>query len=98
MPGRTTNDDSDWSDDEQSEIETSVLLGYPDGVISKQEDIDDAAVSRIGGHPVRLVVCLSCIFSNSNIILFFCWSFASIFFLTGVVTIYLSTYPTGRPS
>ena len=50
----------DWSDseeeDERSDVETSVLLGIPDGEIEKQEDISDAAVSRIGGHPVRLFI------------------------------------------
>ncbi|EJD07484.1 uncharacterized protein FOMMEDRAFT_137786 [Fomitiporia mediterranea MF3/22] len=50
--------DPDWSDsdeeDDRSDIETSVLLGIPDGLIEKQEDLDDAAVSRIGGHPAFL--------------------------------------------
>ena len=64
MPTRIGDDSSDWSDDdERSEIETSVLLGIPDGTITKESDMDDAAVSRIGGHPVRPVVCLSCVYS-----------------------------------
>ncbi|KAL5513110.1 hypothetical protein ACEPAH_3508 [Sanghuangporus vaninii] len=50
--------EDDWSDsdeeDERSDVETSVLLGIPDGEIEKQEDLDDAAVSRIGGHPAFL--------------------------------------------
>lgn len=46
-------DDDEWSDSDDdvlSEMETSVLLGVPDGVIDGV-DINDAAVSRIGGHP-----------------------------------------------
>ncbi|KAH8116345.1 programmed cell death protein 2 [Phellopilus nigrolimitatus] len=49
--------DSDWSesdDDNRTDLETSVLLGVPDGAIEKQEDLDDAAVSRMGGHPAFL--------------------------------------------
>ena len=48
--------DDDWSDSDQedlSDVETSVLLGVPDGPIDVQSDLIDAAVSRIGGHPVR---------------------------------------------
>ena len=55
MPVPTTRD-QDWSDsddDERSDVETSVLLGIPDGIIESEEDLHDAAVSRIGGHPVR---------------------------------------------
>lgn len=47
----------DWSDSDDevlSEVETSVLLGVPDGPITTASDLTDAAVSRIGGHPVRL--------------------------------------------
>ncbi|OCB89971.1 hypothetical protein A7U60_g2826 [Sanghuangporus baumii] len=58
-----TKHEDDWSDsdeeDECSDVETSVLLGIPDGEIEKQGDLDDAAVSRIGGHP------LWCPFENS---------------------------------
>lgn len=46
----------DWSDSDEdvlSEIETSVQLGLPDGPIHESNDIVDAVVSRIGGHPVR---------------------------------------------
>jgi pre-rRNA-processing protein TSR4 len=49
----------DWSDSEDevlSEVETSVLLGIPDGSLATMTDINDAAVSRIGGHPVRSVL------------------------------------------
>jgi hypothetical protein len=61
--------DDDWSDsdDMQSEVETRVLLGIPDGVIDSPEDLADAALSRIGGRPVRYYVCLGA----SNTILTF---------------------------
>ncbi|KAG6916557.1 hypothetical protein DXG01_006383 [Tephrocybe rancida] len=52
-----TNDE-DWSDSDDdvgSDVETSVLLGVPDGVVQSDTDISDAAVSRIGGHPVRAI-------------------------------------------
>lgn len=47
--------DNDWSDSDEealSDVETSVLLGVPDGPIDTPSDLDDAAVSRIGGRPV----------------------------------------------
>ncbi|KAI0321022.1 programmed cell death protein 2 [Amylostereum chailletii] len=50
--------DDDWSDSDDellSEVESSVLLGIPDGAVESPSDIKDAAVSRIGGHPVRLI-------------------------------------------
>ncbi|KAJ7074892.1 programmed cell death protein 2 [Mycena belliarum] len=50
-------DDDDWSDSDEeavSEVETSVLLGTPDGAITTAADLADAAVSRIGGHPAFL--------------------------------------------
>lgn len=50
--------DEDWSDSDEehlSEVETAVLLGVPDGSIANPTDLHDAAVSRIGGHPVRLI-------------------------------------------
>ncbi|KAJ6581245.1 programmed cell death protein 2 [Mycena capillaripes] len=50
-------DDEDWSDSDEevvSEVETSVLLGTPDGAITAAADLADAAVSRIGGHPAFL--------------------------------------------
>jgi pre-rRNA-processing protein TSR4 len=46
----------EWSDSDQeelSDVETSVLLGVPDGSIDVETDLIDAAVSRIGGLPVR---------------------------------------------
>lgn len=46
-----------WSDSDEEEhpsgVETNVLLGIPDGQIENQGDLIDAAVSRIGGLPVR---------------------------------------------
>ncbi|KIK65702.1 hypothetical protein GYMLUDRAFT_39204 [Collybiopsis luxurians FD-317 M1] len=50
--------EEDWSDSDSdvgSEVETSVLLGVPDGPITSATELADAAVSRIGGHPVRVV-------------------------------------------
>ncbi|KAI0065623.1 hypothetical protein BV25DRAFT_1798451 [Artomyces pyxidatus] len=49
--------DDDWSDSDDegiSEVETSVLLGVPDGIIESPSDLRDAAVSRIGGLPALL--------------------------------------------
>jgi pre-rRNA-processing protein TSR4 len=48
--------EDDWSDSDQeelSDVETPVLLGVPDGPIDVEADVFDAAVSRIGGFPVR---------------------------------------------
>lgn len=50
--------DDDWSDSDDealADVETAVLLGVPDGPIESATDLSDAAVSRIGGHPVRYV-------------------------------------------
>jgi len=47
----------EWSDSDQeelSDLETSVLLGVPDGSIDVETDLLDAAVSRIGGLPAFL--------------------------------------------
>lgn len=55
-------DDEDWSDsddEELSDIETNVQLGLPDGPLASPEDLRDARVSRIGGHPVRANIMLS---------------------------------------
>jgi len=55
----TPKDDDEWSDSDDdvfSEVETSVLLGVPDGGVVDRADINDAAVSRIGGHPVRYIL------------------------------------------
>ncbi|KAJ3720891.1 programmed cell death protein 2 [Lentinula raphanica] len=49
--------EEDWSDSDEelgSEVETSVLLGVPDGPITSVNELVDAAVSRIGGHPAFL--------------------------------------------
>ncbi|KAL1667913.1 programmed cell death protein 2 [Schizophyllum commune] len=54
MPARTEDDWSDSDDELSPEVETSVLLGVPDGPIDSSADIADAAVSRIGGRPAFL--------------------------------------------
>jgi len=55
MPSSThqTWSDSDEEDD-VPQVETSVLLGIPDGAIESPSDLKDAAVSRIGGLPALL--------------------------------------------
>ncbi|KAI0044512.1 hypothetical protein FA95DRAFT_1544948 [Auriscalpium vulgare] len=53
----TGDGDDDWSDSDDEvlpEIETSVLLGVPDGPIESPADLKDVAVSRIGGLPALL--------------------------------------------
>lgn len=55
---------SDSDDEGPSGVETSVLLGVPDGPVNAPTDLSDAAVSRIGGHPVRYVLCVYAIFIN----------------------------------
>lgn len=48
--------EDDWSDsDEEQGLDTvtSVQLGVPDGPLESEADLCDAAVSRIGGLPVR---------------------------------------------
>ncbi|KAI9464561.1 programmed cell death protein 2 [Lactarius psammicola] len=52
-----SSEQQDWSDsdeDDLSKVETSVLLGIPDGAIESPSDLKDAAVSRIGGLPALL--------------------------------------------
>ncbi|KXN89390.1 putative 20S rRNA accumulation protein 4 [Leucoagaricus sp. SymC.cos] len=49
-----TGDWSDSDDDDLAGVETSVLLGVPDGAVDDVRDITDVAVSRIGGHPAFL--------------------------------------------
>ena len=47
--------DETWSDSEDEQVlgqQTSILLGIPDGLVNDC-DLLDAAVSRIGGRPVR---------------------------------------------
>lgn len=53
-------DDEDWSDSDDevqvsNEVETSVLLGIPDGEVEEPADITDPSVSRIGGLPVAFI-------------------------------------------
>ena len=71
MPPRSDSD-SDWSDSDDEgdvkDVETSVLLGLPDGAIEKQEDVDDAAVSRMGGYPVRRFVLTTTTFVLTRIL------------------------------
>lgn len=52
----------DWSDEEDDDIRTvtSVFLGIPDGPVESTSDLKDAAVSRIGGLPVRFFPIQSC--------------------------------------
>jgi hypothetical protein len=46
--------EEDWSDsDDESQIETQVFLGIPEGEIKVPQDLTDVTVSRIGGRPVR---------------------------------------------
>jgi pre-rRNA-processing protein TSR4 len=53
MPPRVEDDWSDSDDDGSvSEVETSVLLGVPDGDIQDTSDLSDPSVSHIGGLPV----------------------------------------------
>ncbi|KAL1746788.1 programmed cell death protein 2 [Schizophyllum fasciatum] len=54
MPARIEDDWSDSDDELSPDLETSVLLGVPDGPIESSADITDAAVSRIGGRPAFL--------------------------------------------
>ena len=60
----------DWSDEEDDIIrtETSVFLGIPDGHVESASDLKDAAVSRIGGLPVRFPTqpCTSVLLSIYN--------------------------------
>lgn len=53
------DDESDWSDSEEGndQLQTSVLLGLPDGEIADPKDLRDPNVSRLGGKPVRLRAC-----------------------------------------
>jgi pre-rRNA-processing protein TSR4 len=68
MTPRCVEDDGSDSDDEHpSGVETSVLLGIPDGPVTNPRDIRDAAVSRIGGHPVRIIcICAIGSFAHSR--------------------------------
>lgn len=55
--------EEDWSDSDDDELldtVTAVQLGVPDGSLDSETDLRDAAVSRIGGLPVR-ASCYACI-------------------------------------
>jgi pre-rRNA-processing protein TSR4 len=63
------DDWSDSDDDGPPEVESSVLLGVPDGPVDDAADINDAAVSRIGGHPVRCIcICLCMPYSLTRLL------------------------------
>jgi pre-rRNA-processing protein TSR4 len=51
-----------WSDEDEddAQIETSIHLGVPDGPVESASDLSDAAVSRIGGLPVRPISTQTC--------------------------------------
>ncbi|KAF7308663.1 PDCD2-C domain-containing protein [Mycena chlorophos] len=55
-PSAAPRDEEDWSDsdDDGSEIATTVLLGVPGARVSTASDLTDAVVSRIGGQPAFL--------------------------------------------
>lgn len=55
MPSSARQDSSDEDEDDVNQTEISVLLGVPDGPVVPASDLKDAAVSRIGGLPVRLI-------------------------------------------
>lgn len=55
MPSSTQGAWSDSDEDDLPQVETSVLLGIPDGAIESPSDLKDAAVSRIGGLPALLL-------------------------------------------
>lgn len=74
------DDLSDSDEEVMPELETSVWLGFPDEAIEDVAETKDAAVSRIGGHPVRftLPMYLLCI---NTISIFFLHIFQRPFFL-----------------
>jgi len=47
----TVEDYSDSDEDDLPQVQTSVLLGFPDGPIINQVDLTDPRVSRVGGSP-----------------------------------------------
>lgn len=51
---------SDEDEDDATQIERSIHLGVPDGPVEAASDLNDAAVSRIGGLPVRLISTQPC--------------------------------------
>ena len=60
MPNSNEDDWSDDDDDMGAAMEMDVLLGVPDGSVETNADIKDAAVSRIGGLPVRALSLVQC--------------------------------------
>lgn len=63
MPPADVEDTWSDSDDElEADHETSVDLGVPDGPVEDAAVLLDAAVSRIGGHPVRCTFASPCTF------------------------------------
>lgn len=60
MPVSTEDDWSDSDGEIGAGMETDVLLGVPDGRVETDADIKDAAVSRIGGLPVRALSLVQC--------------------------------------
>ena len=72
--------DDDWSDsdeEELGEVETAVLLGVPDGPIDADADINDVAVSRTRGHPVRTFY--TCTKSRNILTFSLCFQFSEAF-------------------
>jgi len=60
---------SDEDEDDATQIETSIHLGVPDGPVESASDLNDAAVSRIGGLPVRPIptrICTSILLNISR--------------------------------
>lgn len=79
MPASIEDDWSDSDEDVGAGVETDVLLGVPDGSVETDADIKDAAVSRIGGLPVRalsLVQCTNNVSMQINLYLVFQGVFA----------------------
>lgn len=72
MAPESEDDWSDSDDDAMSEVETNVFLGVPDGSIDAMADIQDAAVSRIGGLPVRDISLCTIRLAHE---MYFDWSF-----------------------
>ncbi|KDQ19154.1 hypothetical protein BOTBODRAFT_127050 [Botryobasidium botryosum FD-172 SS1] len=51
LPMSTIDEYSDSDEDGLPQIQTSVLLGFPDGPITDRVDLADPRVSRVGGSP-----------------------------------------------
>jgi pre-rRNA-processing protein TSR4 len=67
MPSTAQQEWSDSDEDQLPQIETAVILGIPDGPVVSASDLKDAAVSRIGGVPVRFTTTRICISHLMNI-------------------------------